>query len=53
MANLIAFLNSFLSYLLVFVICVAAVALACVIGVTLRKKKDAKAAIENAEKATE
>ena len=50
MANLIAFLNSFLSYLLLFGVCVAVVAIACVIGIRLRKNKDAKEALmENAQ----
>lgn len=42
MNNLILFLNSFLSYLLLFVIMAALVVIACVIGVKLRKSKDAK-----------
>ncbi len=42
MNNLILFFNSFLSYLLLFVIMVALVVIACVIGVKLRKSKDAK-----------
>ncbi|MCM1162227.1 MAG: hypothetical protein NC412_13535 [Roseburia sp.] len=42
MNNLILFLNSFLSYLLLFVIMIALVVIACVIGVKLRKAKDAK-----------
>ncbi len=42
MNNLILFLNSFLSYLLLFVIMVALVVIACVIGVKLRKSKDAR-----------
>lgn len=49
MANLIAFINSFLSYLLLFGVCVAVVIIACVIGVRLRRNKDAKeAALEAA-----
>lgn len=44
MANLILFVNAFLSYLLVFVLIVALVVVACVIGVKWRKGKDAKAA---------
>ncbi|MEZ3507308.1 MAG: hypothetical protein K1W10_10280 [Lachnospiraceae bacterium] len=44
MANLILFLNAFLSYLLVFVLIVAVVVVACVIGVKWRKNKDVKAA---------
>ena len=45
MTNLILFLNSFLSYLLLFVIIVALVIIACIIGVKWRKSKDAKAAL--------
>ena len=46
MANLILFVNSFLSYLLLFVLVVALVIVACIIGVKWRKSKDAKAALE-------
>ena len=46
MANLILFVNSFLSYLLLFVLVVALVIVACIIGVKWRKRKDAKAALE-------
>ncbi len=46
MTNLILFVNAFLSYLLVFVLIVALVIVACVIGVKWRKSKDAKAALE-------
>ncbi len=42
MNNLILFLNSFLSYLLLFVLIVALVIIACVIGAKLRKNKDLK-----------
>lgn len=42
MDNLILFLNSFLSYLLLFVICVAVIIVAVLIGVKLRRNKDAK-----------
>ena len=45
MTNLILFLNSFFSYLLLFVIIVALVIVACIIGVKWRKSKDAKAAL--------
>ena len=45
MANLILFVNSFLSYLLLFVLVVALVIVACIIGVKWRKSKDAKAAL--------
>ncbi len=46
MANLILFVNAFLSYLLLFVLIVALVIVACVIGVKWRKSKDVKAAAE-------
>lgn len=46
MTNLILFLNSFLSYLLLFALVVVLVIVACVIGVKWRKSKDAKAALE-------
>ncbi len=52
MNNLILFLNSFLSYLLVFIIIIAVVLLAVFIGIKLRKNSDAKAALE-AENQTE
>lgn len=42
MNNLILFLNSFLSYLLLFVIMVALVVIACVIGAKFRKSRDAR-----------
>lgn len=45
MSNLILFLNSFLSYLLLFVLIVALVIVACIIGVKWRKSKDAKLAV--------
>lgn len=41
MTNLIAFLNSFLSYLLLFGVFVLLAALAIAIGITLRKRKNA------------
>lgn len=46
MTNLILFVNAFLSYLLCFLLIVALVIVACVIGVKWRKSKDAKAAAE-------
>ncbi len=46
MTNLILFVNAFLSYLLVFVLIVALVIVACIIGVKWRKSKDAKAAAD-------
>lgn len=48
MTNLILFVNAFLSYLLLFVLVVALVIVACIIGVKLRKNKDAKAAAQQA-----
>lgn len=54
MGNLIAFINAFLSYLLIFVFIIALVIVACIIGVKWRKIKDAKnAAIADAEEQTE
>ena len=52
MNNLILFVNSFLSYLLVFAIVVVLCAIAIAIGITMRKKKDAKLALQR-EAATE
>ncbi|MBD5466461.1 MAG: hypothetical protein HDR22_11755 [Lachnospiraceae bacterium] len=55
MNNLILFLNSFLSYLLLFVIMIALVVIACIIGVKMRKSKDvrlqAEAVLEEEEAA--
>lgn len=45
MANLVAFLNSFLSYLLLFAVCVIVVAVAVKLGITMRRNKDAKDAL--------
>ena len=45
MTNVILFLNSFLSYLLLFVLIVALVIIACVIGAKWRKSKDRKLAV--------
>lgn len=45
MDNLILFLNSFMSYLLLFLICVAVIIIAVLIGIKLRKNKDAKDAL--------
>lgn len=46
MTSLVLFINSFLSYLLLFALIVVLVIVACVIGVKWRKSKDAKAALE-------
>lgn len=43
MTNLILFFNSFLSYLLLFAVIVVLGVAAALIGINLRKKKDAKA----------
>lgn len=54
MSNLVAFLNSFLSYLLLFGVFVAIVAVAVAIGITLRKSKNEKVvAAEAAAEVTE
>lgn len=45
MANLVLFINAFLSYLLLFVLIIALVIVACIIGVKWRKAKDAKNAV--------
>ncbi|MCM1174051.1 MAG: hypothetical protein NC341_03260 [Blautia sp.] len=45
MTNLILFLNSFFSYLLLFIIIVALVIAACIIGAKWRKSKDRKLAL--------
>jgi len=42
MSNLTAFLNSFLSYLLVFAVFVAVGGAAVAIGINMRRKKDRK-----------
>ncbi|MGN0246243.1 MAG: hypothetical protein ACI4DK_09805 [Lachnospiraceae bacterium] len=47
MNNLILFVNSILSYLLVFAIVVVLCAIAIAIGITMRKKKDAKLALQS------
>lgn len=45
MTNLILFLNSFFSYLLLFILIVALVIAACIIGAKWRKSKDQKLAL--------
>lgn len=52
MDNLILFLNSFMSYLLLFIICVAVIIVAVLIGIKLRKNKDAKEAVSLDEAAS-
>ena len=47
MNNLILFVNSFLSYVLDFAIVVVLCAIAIAIGITMRKKKDAKLALQS------
>ena len=47
MNNLILFVNSFLSYVLFFAIVVVLCAIAIAIGITMRKKKDAKLALQS------
>lgn len=46
MNNLILFVNSLLSYLLVFVVIVIVAGIAIFIGITMRKKKNAQGALE-------
>ena len=54
MENLVLFTNSFLSYLLVFVVFVVVAAIGFILGKTLRKKKDLKeAALAETEQKTE
>lgn len=48
MANLVVFLNSFLSYLVLLVIILIVAGVAVTIGLTLAKRKNAKAAVESA-----
>ena len=47
MNNLILFVNSFLSYLFLLVVVVVLCAIAIAIGITMRKKKDAKLALQS------
>ena len=42
---IVPFLNSFISYLLLFIICVAVVCVAVKLGITMRRNKDAKDAL--------
>ena len=44
MNNLILFLNSFLSYILLFLVIVVVAGIALFIGITMRKKSNAKEA---------
>ncbi len=46
MNNLILFVNSLLSYLLVFAVIVVVAGVAVFIGITMRKKKNAQEALE-------
>ena len=51
LTEMIAFVNTFLSYLLLLFIIVAVAGIGVVIGINMRKKKDAKALAEqNTEK---
>jgi hypothetical protein len=51
MDNLILFINAFLSYFLVYVISAAIIVTAVLIGIRLRKMKDAKDALATASEA--
>lgn len=53
MANLVAFLNSFLSYLLLFAVCVAVVIVAVMAGIKLRRKKNAEEALAERQEDSE
>lgn len=44
--NAVAFTNSFLEYLIVFGVSVVVVIVACVIGASMRKRKNAKLELE-------
>lgn len=50
---MVAFINTFLSYLMVFVIIVALVVISLVLGVKIRHAKDAKSGVASAELTTE
>lgn len=45
MTNVVLFLNAFFSYLLVFVLIIALVIVACILGVKWKKSSDAKKGI--------
>lgn len=47
MANLISFLNSFMSYIVLLLIIVVLAGIAVTIGITMAKRKNAKTAKEN------
>lgn len=47
MENLILFINSFLSYLLVFAVAIVVIIVAVIIGIKLRKNKDNKLGSES------
>lgn len=49
MNNLVLFINSLLSYLLVFAVIVVVAGVAVFIGIKMRKNSDAKAAAEETE----
>ncbi len=51
MDNLTLFLNGFLSYLVVFFVFLATIVIACLIGVALKKSKNAKMITEEADAA--
>ncbi len=46
--NAIAFTNTFLEYLVVFGVSVVVVIIACVLGVSMKKRKDARLELEAA-----
>ena len=51
MTNLILFINSFLSYFLVYIVSAVLIVTAVLLGIRLRKNKDAKEALQAASEA--
>ena len=49
MDNFIAFISKFASYGLVFIICITVMVVGALIGINLRKSKNAKELVNNAE----
>ena len=52
MNNLILFVNSFLSYGLMFLFIVVLILIACFVGISLRKRKNAQVGVDEGEKGT-
>lgn len=49
MSNLSLFLNTFGAYVIMFLVFVVCALVACFVGITMRKKKNAKDAVTNGE----